>query len=200
MLALADLVVGRLDLEPHVLQGGDHGTARLVAQVDGREVEVAAFVFCLRRRTAFRVPLEQIELGLGPGVHDETGGLGLLDDALQVAARVAGERLAAGQVDVADEPGDVAVLALPGDEGKRVEVRLQVHVGLLDADEALDGGPVEHDVAVQRLFQLFDRQGHVLGRAEDIGELELDKFDFELLGLLENSVLRHFTHRQLVGV
>jgi hypothetical protein len=61
------------------------------------------------------------------------------DYPFQVATRVAGERLAVRQVDVADEPGDVAVLALPGNERKGVEVRLQVHVGLLDADEALDG-------------------------------------------------------------
>ncbi|OPY27049.1 MAG: hypothetical protein A4E28_02184 [Methanocella sp. PtaU1.Bin125] len=200
VLALPDFVVGRLDLEPHVLQRHDHGPAHLVAQVHGREVEIAALVLGLYRRTAIFSPLEQVELRLRASVHHEPGLLGLLDDPLQVDPRIARERLATGQVHVADEPGHIAILALPRDERERVEIRLQVHVRLLNPDKPLDRRAVKHDITVQRLLKLTDRQRHVLRSAENIRKLELDKFDLELFRPLQNSLLCHFTHRQQVDV
>ena len=83
----------------------------------------------------------------------------------------------------------------PGKHLEGAEVGLEVHVRLFDADEALDRRAVEHDAAVERLLELPVRHLDVLGRAEDVGELEAHELDLLALDALENPrlpvVFRH---------
>ena len=56
VLAVRDLVVRRLDLEPHLLEHVHDRAPRILAEVRRREVEVAADVVRDRRRLAVRRP------------------------------------------------------------------------------------------------------------------------------------------------
>ena len=79
---------------------------------------------------------------------------------------------------IADDAGrSRTVLVAPGEQREGVEVRLQVHVRLVDTDKALDGGTVEHDLAVQRLFNLAEREGDIFHEAENIHKLQPEKID-----------------------
>src|SRR5690606_6794013 len=78
--------------------------------------------------------------------------------------------------------------------GEGVVVGPQVHVRLLDAGEALDGGAVEHDVAVQGLFQLPDGNLYVLEDSQNVGELQADELDAVLFCQLEDVLLAQGCH------
>ena len=56
VLAVRDLVVRRLHLEPHLLEHVDDRAPRVLAEVRGREIEVAADVVRRRRRLARPAP------------------------------------------------------------------------------------------------------------------------------------------------
>ena len=76
-----------------------------------------------------------------------------------------------------------------------LEVGLEVHVRLFDADEPLDRGSVEHDSPVERLLELPIRHLDVLDDAQDVGELEAHELDLFPLDALQDAgfgvVLRH---------
>ncbi len=78
VLALGDLVVGRLDPDAERLEGVDHVLADLLGEI-GREVEVAGQIVGQRRDPALVVAAEQEELELRAHVHDVAELLGPLD-------------------------------------------------------------------------------------------------------------------------
>ncbi len=80
-------------------------------------------------------------------------------------------------MDVADQAGHLAVLGPPGEDDKAVQIGVQVLVGLIDADEALNGGAVQHDLIVHRPLDLGGGDGHVFQLAENVGELHPDELD-----------------------
>ena len=77
----------------------------------------------------------------------------------------------------------------PGEDLEGREVGTQIHVRLLDADEAFDRRAVEHDLAVERLGELAVGDLDVLDDAEDVGELQAQKLDALLLGTLQDRLL-----------
>ena len=114
---------------------------------------------------------------------------GAVDLALERGAGTAGEGLLVRGEDVAEQPGHPAALVVVGKDAEGVEIRLEQHVRLLDPDESLDRGAVEHDLAVERLLELAAGHLDVLVHAEDVGELQPEKIDTEALGQLENVIL-----------
>ncbi len=69
------------------------------------------------------------------------------------------------------------VLGLPGEDHEAVQIGIEVLVGLVDADKALDGGAVQHDLVVHRPLHLGGGDGHVFQLTENVGELHPDELD-----------------------
>ncbi|MPM67404.1 hypothetical protein SDC9_114326 [bioreactor metagenome] len=65
----------------------------------------------------------------------------------------------------------------PGQHREGVQIRPQVLVGFLNADEALNGAAVQHDLIVQRPFDLRGGDGHVFHLTEDVCELHPNELD-----------------------
>ena len=125
---------------------------------------------------------EQEELRLGAHIKPvKAHGVGLLNHLFEHIPGVANEGGAVGVVHIADEPGHLAVAGPPGEDGEGVQVGVEVLVRLVNADKALDGGAVEHDLVVHRLFDLRGGDGHIFQLAEDVRELEADKLNILLL-------------------
>ena len=197
MLPRRHFVMRRLDVKSHLLERQDDLAADVLAEIDRREVEVAARVVRFGGRLAVGASLEQEELGLRAR-PSSTKPLSLARAMTRFSA-VRGQPangvpsgLAMSQMirPTCSEPPYVH-----GKHLERREVRLEVHVRFLDADEALDGRAVEHDPAVERLLELPVRHLDVLDDAEDVGELEAEELDLLALDALENArfriVLRH---------
>ena len=193
-LVLADrhLVVGGLDVEPHLLERDLDVAPAVLAPVDRRDVEVRRRVVRVDGRVAVGVELEEEELGLGADVHGVAQVGGLLEHAPQVRARIAGERLAVGIGDVADQAGGAGRLgAAPREHRVGRGVGQEVHVGLLDPLEPADRRPVEHQLVVERLLELVDRDRNVLDGAVRLGELEAYKRNAVSRTLLKDFLLVH---------
>ncbi len=195
VLARRDFMVRRFHVKAHGLEREHDLAAHILALVHRAQIEVARRVVGVGGRHAV-LRLEEEELGLGPGLHRVALGRRHRDHFLEAGARVADERLAVGGVDVADHPRDfLAGGPGPREDAERREIGAQVHVRFLDAHEALDRGAVEHDLAVQRLFELPVRDLHVLDRAQDVGELQPQELHLFPLGALENLGLGFLRRR-----
>ena len=83
VLARRDLVMRGLDVKSHLLEREDDFAADVFAEIDRRQVEIAAGVVRLGRRLAVAAPLEQEELRLGSRLHREALLGGQRDHALQ---------------------------------------------------------------------------------------------------------------------
>ncbi|MEI2827524.1 MAG: hypothetical protein V9F04_14890 [Dermatophilaceae bacterium] len=116
----------------------------------------------------------------------------LRDDLLERDARVARERRAVGVGDVADEAGDGARGAVaPRQDREGVRIGAEVHVRLLDPLVAADRRAVEHELVVQRLLELLDRDRDVLHVPVELGELEPHEAHVVLAALLDQVALVH---------
>ena len=104
-----------------------------------------------------------------------------LQHPAQHAPRVAHKGGAVRIVYVADQPGHPSLRGPPREDGKAVQIGVQALVRLVDAGVPLDGGAVEHNLVVHRLFDLRGSDGHVFQLTENIHELHPDKFNVLLL-------------------
>ena len=190
VLADRDLVVRGLDLEAHLLERDLDVAPAVLAAVDRGDVEVRRGVVRVDGRVAVAVELEEEELGLGADVHRVAQVGGLLQHPAQVGARIAGEGLAVGVGDVADQPGGAGRLgAAPREHRVRRRVRQEVHVRLLDPLESADRRAVEHQLVVERLLELVDGDGDVLDGAVRLGELEAHEGNAVARALLQDLCL-----------
>src|SRR5690606_39376916 len=73
----------------------------------------------------------------------------------------------------------------------RSRVGGEVHVGLFDPGNPLDGGAVEHDLVVQRPLQLAAGDGHVLDDPHDVAELQANEADTPLVCFPEDLLFGH---------
>ena len=114
-----DLVMARLYLEAHLLEGEADVAADEFAVIDGTEVKVARLVAGLDGRAAVGIRLEEEELALRADVEGVAHFRRPREGALQYAAGVADEGRAVGVVDVADEPRGAG---RPGGPGQSVKL------------------------------------------------------------------------------
>ena len=178
MLPLGALVVAGLDLKFHGFQRQADLPAGGLTVVQRTQIEVAGLVVGLGGGFALVIGLEQEEFRLGAYIEGVKAHiLGFLQGPLEHVAGIAGKGRAVGVVYIADEPGHLAVVGLPGKHPIGFQVGEQVLVGLVDADEAFNGGTVKHALIVDRLLDLGGGDGHVFQLAENISELQTDEFD-----------------------
>ena len=188
VLGRADLVVGVLDVDAHLLQGEDGLAAQVGARVERRQVEVAALVERLRHAALRlrRAEVEVLELGADV-VGVEAHLLGPFERAAHDPARVALVRAAAGHADVTEHARDrVLLLRAPGQEVEGRRVRHGEHVGLLDRVEAGDRGPVEAHPAFEGVVELGGVDREALQLSQDVGEPEPDEAHVVLFAELDD--------------
>ena len=196
VLPCGHLVVAGFDLEAHLFQTQADLPPGAFAVVQGAQVEVTRLITGAGGGTAILVSLEQEELQLRPGVEGVAHVLGPLQHPFQHVPGIAGEGGAVGIVDFADQPGHFTVLGPPGQDGKGVQVGIKVLVGLLNADETLNGAAVHHDLACQRPLDLGGSDGHIFELAEYVGELHPDELDVLFLDHAEDILLGVSAHEQ----
>ena len=169
-------MVGRLNLISHLLQSQADAPTGGLAVIQGAQVEVARLVVGLGGGLALPIGLKQEKFRLGSHVKGVVPhGLGPLQNPLQHAPRVTYKGGTVRVVHIADQPGHLGLLRLPGENDEAVQVGIQVLVGLVDADKALDGRAVQHDLVVHRLLNLGGGDGYVFQLAENVGELHPDE-------------------------
>ena len=86
---------------------------------------------------------------------------------------------------------------MPGNDGKGIQIGIEILVGFVDADESLDGRAVKHDLVVDRTLDLGGGDGDVFQLSENIGELQADKFHV-LLFHDPNNVFFGITHNHCI--
>ena len=90
---------------------------------------------------------------------------------------------------IADQSCYLALLWSPWENSKRVQIRIQDHVSLLDPGKAFNGRTVEHAAVIQSLSELADCDRHILHLSEHIRKLQPDKFHILILYQLHNIFL-----------
>ena len=199
----AHVLHDRQHFAAHVLFGVDRGDREIAALHAGTMAEVALGVFGAGVPGAFLAVdiveglvhadveadiVEDEELGFRTeigGVANARGidiGLGGLGDGAR-AARIVLARQRLDHVTDQDQRG----LGEEGIDHRRVQVRLQHHVGLVDGLPAGDRGTVEHGAFVQEvLVDHHQVEGDVLPLALGVGEADVDILDVLVLDQLEN--------------
>ena len=138
MLTLCVFVVGRLNFKAHAFKRQADVLAAVLTLVNGAEVKVAAPVVAVGGGSALFVRAEKEKFALGADIAGVAHVRRLFDCALEYPARIALKGCAVGEVYVADEPCGFSAFALPGENNKRVKIRVQAHIGFLNADKAVD--------------------------------------------------------------
>src|SRR5919199_2579636 len=190
MLADRNLVVTGLDDDPEDLQRLDHLAANMGREV-GRDVKVSRGILRHRIDRTVGVRLEEEEFELRAGIEVEAHLLGLGHHVLERTARIAGERIALGRVDITDETRRLHFrLTVPRNDCVGIEVGHKVHIAFGDPRKSLDRRAVEPDAMIEHILDLADRNRHILDDADDVGKLQVEELDVLLLNQIANLVLR----------
>jgi len=214
VLGLRDLVVMLLDRQAHLAHGGEHLGAQIALAIHGRHGEVPALHAGAVAHIAFRIvlhvgarPLDRIELigaeiaaraefhavedeefrlGADKGGIADTGGFQIILGLLGGGAGVSRIALAGGGFDDVAEQ-DEARLGREGVQHRRLQIRLEDHVGFVDRLPAGDGGAVEHEAMLQRvLIHGADILRGMLPFAPGVGESQIHVLNPVFLDEVEN--------------
>ena len=193
-------MVRRLDGITHALKSQTDISSAVLSVVDRVQVEITRLVGDFRGRVAFLVEFEEEEFTFRADVEAVAHRFCLIDDFLEDISRIALERgLVIRHVDRADQTAGLDIFVLsPRNDRPGVVIGMQIHVTFIDPDESVDGGPVKHDLVVQRLFKLRHRDGDVLHDTKQVGELKSDKFHVVLFCALQNLLFCELTHKILL--
>ena len=175
VLSSRDLVMGGLDFKAHLLKRHADFAAGALAVIERAQVKIAGFVARLGGRAPRIVGLEEEKLALGADVEGIAQLGRARQRALERAAGIADERRAVGVIDVADQSRDATMLRPPRQNRVGIQIGVQILIGFMNADEALDGAAVDHDLVIHRLFNLRSGDGHVLQLSEDVRKLHTDE-------------------------
>ncbi len=182
-------MMGRLNFKAHFFQVQTDIPPAGLPKIGGPQIKIARRIMGYCGRVAELIRIEQKKLTLRPNVKriSQPGGVGT--GFPENITRISGEWGSVRQINIADQAGNPAVLRIPRKNGERAEIRVQVHIGFLNADKALDGRTVEHTLIIQRFFQLRRGDGDILQGTENIGKLQADKTDILLADNPDNIFL-----------
>ena len=97
---------------------------------------------------------QEIKLDLRVDHDAETRIRGPLDGALENASRIGRRGPPVRHEDIAEHARDRVIVGTPREQLERRGIRLQEHVRLVDARQALDRRPVETNALGERFFKL----------------------------------------------
>ena len=123
---------------------------------------------------------KQVELDFGRGVAGEAHLRSLVEHALEHAAGIRCADFAVGGEHITEHAGGVVFLAAPGQNLEGGGVRLQQHVGFVDAGETLNRGTIEAQALVEGAFYLGGRERNGFEGADHVGEPETNEADVAL--------------------
>ena len=180
VLAAGVLVLGVLDRDTHLLEhrGPNAGAGRSSGRPRSGRSRSPSRAY----RAAVGIGVGEVEvLDLGRGEEGVAGGPGPLEGAAQGVPGIALERRPVEVGDVAEDPGHLGVVVVPGQQLKGLRVGAGQDVGFLHPAEAVDGRPVEGHPLVERVVELGRGDVEPLGGPEHVGEPQLDEADAPLL-------------------
>ena len=128
VLAGCHLVVAGLHRHAHLLQIQADLPAGPLPMVQRAQGKIAGLVGSPDGGLTVFIGLEQKELQFRSHIAGEAQGVGTAEHPLQHTSGITGEGGTIGVVDVADQPGHLAVLGPPGQDGKGVQVRPEILV------------------------------------------------------------------------
>ena len=150
VLAGRALVVRVLDRDAHLSEVEDSVAAEVGGRITGELVEIAVEVQQFRSGGVLQVE----EFQFRAHVVGEPQFSGFVQVALEDLARVSDEGLATGLPDIAEHAGHGILTGTPGQQRKRLGIRVGPHVALVVAGEPVDGGSIEAHAALQRVLQI----------------------------------------------
>ena len=181
VLAGAGFVVAEFDGDADLFEHGHCLAAEVLHDAAGGVVEVGFVVHGHGESVGAELGgFEQVELNFGRGVAGEAHLRGLVEHALEHAAGVGGADLAVGGEHVTEHAGGVVFLATPGQDLEGGGVRLQQHVGFVDAGEALNRGAVKAQALIEGTLYFSRCERNGFEGADHVGEPEADEADVAL--------------------
>lgn len=140
------------------------------------------------------IRVEKEELALRSHIEHIAHAGGLLNRPLQHIPGIPRKCGPVRIIHIADQPCHLALLGPPREYLKGIQVRVQVHVGLVNPYKSLNGGAVKHAAVIQRLPKLAGSNGHILKHTKNIRELKADELHILFLHHADNVVLTVFAH------
>ena len=134
-------------------------------------------IYACEKAVSYTHLIEEAKLTLRAHVKAVTHISSLLKGFAQQIAGIPLKRRAIRLINIADQAGNMPVLVVPGQNAEGVQIRPQIHIGLLNPDKAFNRGTIKHTLVIQRLLCLASCDGHIFQGTKNIGELQPNKFD-----------------------
>ena len=146
-------MVGKLDRDRHILQHTNRTTTEVIRIPACDVVKVAGLVDRNHAVGGDRLT-QEIKLDLRVDHDAETRIRGPLDSAFENASRIGRRGPPVGHEDIAEHARDGVIVGTPREQLERRGIRLEEHVRLVDARQALNRRAVEANALGEGFFKL----------------------------------------------
>ena len=194
VLGRRDFMMGGLYLELHSFQIHYNIPAHIFRQVNGGHIKIPCHFMGIGSWPSVIIRMEEEKFTLRAHMKGVAHVRRLCRRLLQYISWIPFKRLLIHSVDIADQARHLSLLRTPGKNLKGVQIRVKIHIGLIDADKAFNGRSVEYTPVFQRLRQLSGGNRHIFQHPENVRKLETDKLHILLLHHPDNVILAVFAH------
>ena len=197
VLGRRNLMMAGLHPKPHLLQVQHNIPSDIFRQVNGGHVKISRHLMCAGGGPPLLVRVKEKEFTFRPHIEHISHVLRPLYSPFEHISWVAGKRGSIRVIHVADKPGHLALLRPPRKHLKGIQIRIQVHIRLVNPHKTFNGRAVKHAAVIQCLFKLAGSDGHILKHSEDIRKLEADKLHILIFHHTHDILFTVFAHINL---
>ena len=170
-------MVGALRQDPHIKESQADLPPHVLSAVLGGDIHIPGMIKRLLGRIAVRVRFKEVEFKFRPDLYGQTHFGGALRGTAENEAGVPLKRRAVRVAYVAKHPHHLPVRGAPGQDVQRGGNGEQEEIGLFHVSEALYGGGVERNTALEGTPELGRLDGHIFLPPPDIAEGKADEAD-----------------------
>ena len=194
MLRRRILMVGRLHLKSHFLQGHYHIASGILSEIQRPHIKISCLFMRNIRRHAIVIQMIQKEFTLRAHIKNIAFRFCFRYDFLQNVSGISFVAGALRMVYITDQPRHFPMLRPPRKNGKCTVIRIKIHITLINSHEPFYGRTVKHHLIFQRFLQMAGCDCQILHGSKQICKLQTYKFHILFLYQFQYIFLRVSAH------
>ena len=176
MLGRCHFMMGCLDSNSHILQCHHHISSGVFPKIHRTQVKIACLLMSDGRWLTIVIQMIQEKFTFRSHIKLISHICSFFDHFLQHKSRISLKWHTIRSINITDQSGHLSLLWSPWENGKRIQIRMQIHIRFFDPYKPFNRRSIKHTLIIQCFLQLTCRNGNIFQSSENIRKLQSDKF------------------------
>ena len=198
MLGRRDLVMRSLNLKSHLFQIQHNIPPYIFRHINRAHIKISGHFMRFGSWLSFFICLKQKKFTFWTYQKSITHIGCFFQYLFQHKARISLKRFSSWPIHITNQPCHLPLLRPPRKNFKSIQIRMQVHIRLLNPHKSLNRRTIKHTTIIQCLSQLAGSYGHILQHSKNICKLQTDKLHIIFFHHTDDVFFAILIHRVLL--